>query len=156
VSEDAGAVPVPYVLDVSVLTAVARADAGVTNLVMGFDAEGRPLLIPALPVTAASLDTRTADGDVALRGLEALENTFTAALLDAAQATRLAEVISMTGLDPWDAHVAAVADASVCPILTLDGAKWREHENDLDERLHFIEIADPDEAPGVDSASDSE
>jgi predicted nucleic acid-binding protein len=148
VSEDAGAVPVPYVLDVSVLTAVARADAGVTNLVMGFDAEGRPLLIPALAVTAASLDARTIDGDVALRGLEALENTFTAALLDAAQATRLAEVISKTGLDPWDAHVAAVADASVCPILTLAGAKWREHENDLDERLHFIEIADPDEAPG--------
>jgi hypothetical protein len=32
----------------------------------------------------------------------------------------------------------------VCPILTLDAPKWREHERDLDEPLHFIEIADPE------------
>ncbi len=44
-----------------------------------------------------------------------------------------------------DAHVAAAADVSVCPILTLDAAKWREHAGDLDEPLHIIEIADPDE-----------
>src|SRR5205823_3228316 len=46
-------------------------------------------------------------------------------------------------LDPWDAHVAAVADAAVCPVLTLDAARWREHAADLDEPLHVIEIADP-------------
>jgi hypothetical protein len=56
--------------------------------------------------------------------------------------------MASTGLDPWDAHVAAVADASICPILTLDAAKWRQHADDLDESLHFIEIADPGEAPG--------
>jgi hypothetical protein len=44
--------------------------------------------------------------------------------------------------------VAAVADAAVCPILTLDAAMWREHAADLDEPLHVIEIADPGEAPG--------
>jgi predicted nucleic acid-binding protein len=127
VSEDGGAVPVPYVLDVSILIAVARADAGVTNLLMGFDAEGRSLLIPVLAVTGASLDTRTEDGDLALRGLQGLENTFTAALQSAEQATRLAEIIAKTGLSPWDAHVAAVADAAICPILTLDAPMWREH-----------------------------
>jgi hypothetical protein len=68
---------------------------------------------------------------------------MTAALRDAEQAVRLAAVIARTGLDPWDAHVAAVADAAVCPILTLDVVKWREHAADLDEPLHFIEIADP-------------
>ena len=36
------------------------------------------------------------------------------------EATRLAAVIARTGLDPWDAHVAAVADASVWAILTLE------------------------------------
>ncbi len=51
-------------------------------------------------------------------------------------------------LDPWDAHVAAVADAAVCPILTLDAPKWRQHSGDLDEPLHIIEIADPDEPAG--------
>jgi alkylation response protein AidB-like acyl-CoA dehydrogenase len=62
----------------------------------------------------------------------------------AEQATRLAAVISATGLDPWDAHVAAIADTSVCPILTLDAAKWRQHATDLDAPLHYVEITDPD------------
>lgn len=44
---------------------------------------------------------------------------MTAALQDAGQAVRLAAVIARTGIDPWDAHVAPVA-----------------------------EIADPDEVPG--------
>jgi hypothetical protein len=44
--------------------------------------------------------------------------------------------------------VAAVADAAVCPILTLDAPKWRQHSGDLDEALHIIEIADPDEPAG--------
>jgi hypothetical protein len=55
-------------------------------------------------------------------------------------------VIARTQLDSYDAHVAAVADAAVCPILTLNPAKWREHALDLDEPLHFVEIADPDDA----------
>ncbi len=71
-----------------------------------------------------------------------------APLRDAEQAVRLAAVIARTGLDPWDAHVAAVANAAVCPILTLGAARWREPAADLDEPLHFIEIADPDEGPG--------
>ena len=70
-------------------------------------------------------------------------NAMTAAPRDAEQAVRLAAVIARTELDPWDAHVAAVADASVCPILTLNAAKWQEHARDLDEPLHIIEVADP-------------
>jgi hypothetical protein len=38
-----------------------------------------------------------------------------------------------------------IADVSVCPILTLDAAKWEPHLRDLDEPLHIIEVADPDE-----------
>lgn len=47
--------------------------------------------------------------------------------------------------------MAAVADAAVCPILTLDAGKWREHSADLDEPLHITEIADPD--PGQNGGS---
>jgi hypothetical protein len=32
------------------------------------------------------------------------------------------------------------------PSSPLDPAKWREHARDLDEPLHFVEIADPDDA----------
>jgi predicted nucleic acid-binding protein len=116
---------------------------------MNLDARGQPLVIPALAMAGASLDARSEDADVALRGLERLENMLIAPLRDGEQAAGLATVIARTGLDPWDAHVAAVADAAVCAILTLDAAKWREHARDLDEPLYLIEIADPDQTPGT-------
>jgi len=140
--------PAPWALDVSVLAEVARGDARTMTFVQEFDGRGRPLVIPALAVTGAALDIRSdeaADLLEGLEGLERLENAMTAPLQGAEQASRLAAVIARTGLDPWDAHVAAVADASVCPILTLNAAKWRQHAGDLDDRLHFIEIADPDQ-----------
>lgn len=144
-SEDGGARPAPVVLDASVLIEAARGDAGVMTLIQGYDAAGQPLLLPVLAVTAASLDTRSEDAEAILHGIERLENAETAPVLDGEQAARLAEVIARTGLDPYDAHVAAVADAEVCPILTLDAAKWQEHARDLDEPLHFVEIAEPGE-----------
>lgn len=66
-TEGSGAdpVPKPWVLDVSVLVAIARADAEVTNLVITLDGRGQPLIIPVLAVAAASADTRTEDGDIA-------------------------------------------------------------------------------------------
>jgi predicted nucleic acid-binding protein len=146
VSADAGAAPAPYVLDASTLTAVARGDAGVMSLVQALDGQGRPLVIPVLAVAAASLDVRSDDADELLEGLERLENALAAPVQDAEQAVRLAAIIARTALDTYDAHVAAVADASVCPILTLDAPKWREHARDLEEPLHFIEIAEPGQA----------
>jgi predicted nucleic acid-binding protein len=143
VSEDGGATPPPYILDVSVLAAVARFDVAVMTLIQGYDARGQALVVPAMALTGASLDVRSEDADDLLEGIERLGNVEVAALRDAEQAVRLGAVVSRTGLDPWDAHVAAVADASVCPILTLDAAKWQQHAGDLDESLHFIEIADP-------------
>lgn len=147
-SEDSGATPPPYILDLSVAVAVARFDASVMTLIQGYDARGQSLIVPVLALTGASLDVRTEDADDLLEGLERLGNADVAPLRDAEQAARLAAVIARTGLDPWDAHVAAVADASVCPILTLDAPKWRQHSGDLDEPLHIIEIADPDEPAG--------
>ncbi|GGT07970.1 hypothetical protein GCM10010156_76350 [Planobispora rosea] len=52
--------------------------------------------------------------------------------------------MAVTGLDPWDAHAAAIADVAVCPILTLDVAKWQRPSRSLDRPLHVIGIADPD------------
>ena len=147
-SEDSGATAPPYIVDLSVAVAVARFDASVMTLIQGYGARGQSLVLPVLALTGASLDVRTEDADDLLEGLERLENAEVASLRDADQAVRLAAVMARTGLDPWDAHVAAVADAAVCPILTLDAQKWRQHSGDLDEPLHIIEIADPDEPAG--------
>jgi predicted nucleic acid-binding protein len=145
-AEGGGAAPAPWVLDSSVITALARGDARVMTLAQALDADGTPMVIPVLAVAGALLDAPGSEARAILRGLERLRGAMPAPLRGAAQAARLAEVIRRTGLSSYDAHVAAVADASVCPILTLDAAKWREHARDLDEPLHFIEIADPDEA----------
>jgi hypothetical protein len=136
--------PAPLVLDSSVTIAVARADADIIGLIQAYDARSQPLVIPALAITAASLDARSEDADDLLGGLELLGNAEIAALRSADQAARLAWVIARTGLDPWDAHVAAVADAAVCPVLTLDAGKWRQYGAGLDEPLHIIEVSDPD------------
>ena len=143
-SEDGGAVPAPYVLDVSVVVAVARGDTEIMTFIQRLDGTGQPMVIPVLAITAASLDVRSDEADELLDGLELLGNAEIAPLKGAGQAARLAAVIARTGLDPWDAHVAAVADAA---ILTLDAAKWRQYAERLDEPLHIIDIADPDEAP---------
>jgi predicted nucleic acid-binding protein len=140
-----GAVPTPYIIDVSVLTAMARADSEVSGLILELDARGRPLVLPVLAMAAASLEVRSADADATLHGLEQLSNAEVAPLRDADQAARLASTVARTGLDPWDAHVAAVADASICPILTLDAATWRRLPDDPDAPRHIIEIADPGE-----------
>jgi predicted nucleic acid-binding protein len=145
VSEDSGSVPTPYVLDVSVVVAIARGDPEIMTFIQRLDATGQPMVVPVLAIVAASLDARSEEADELLDGFELLGQAEVAPLKGSEQATRLAVVIARTGLDPWDAHVAAIADSSVCPILTLEAAKWRQHAADLDAPLHYIEIADPDE-----------
>ena len=137
--------PTPFILDTSVLIAVARGDADVIALIRGYDARSQPLVIPALAMAGASLDARSEEADDLLAGLELLEVVTVAPLNGAEQAARLADLVARTGLDPWDAHVAAIADVAICPILTLDAAKWQQPSADLDEPLHIIEIADPGE-----------
>lgn len=140
-----GASPAPLVLDVSVLVAVARGDLDIMALIQGYDAEGQPLVVPVLAVTAAAADMPGEEAADLLGGLELFGNIEIAPLQGIEQAARLAVVMSRTALDPWDAHVASVADAAACRILTLDAQKWRGHLEDLDDPLHIVEIADPDE-----------
>ena len=137
--------PTPFILDTSVVTAVACAKPDIVGLIQGYDGRNQPMVIPSLAITGASLDARNEEADDLLAGLELLDNVTIAPLNGAEQAARLAEVVARTGLDPWDAHAAAIADVAICPILTLNAAKWREHAADLDEPLHIIEIADPGE-----------
>lgn len=136
----------PYILDTSVLIAVARGDTDIMTLVQQLDAAGQPLVVPALAVTGAVLDIRSDDAEGLLAGIELMEAATVAPLAGTEQASQLAAVITRTDLDPWDAHTAAIADAAVCPILTLDAAKWQQPSTTFDDSLHIVEIADPGES----------
>jgi hypothetical protein len=85
------------------------------TFIQGLDASGQPLVIPALAIAGASLDLRSDDTEAILHGLERLGSVMIAPLRDAEQAVRLATVTARTGLDPWAAHVAAVAGRGGLP-----------------------------------------
>lgn len=137
--------PTPLILDVSVLIAVARGDSDIIGLVQAYDSRKQPMVVSALAIAGASLDVRSQEGDDLLAGIDLLDHVTIAPLSGAEQAAVLAKVVARTGLDPWDAHTAAIADVAICPILTLNGAKWRQPAANFDEPLHIIEIADPDD-----------
>ena len=75
-----------------------------------------------------------------------LEAVTVAPLNGARQAARVAGIVASTGLDIWDAHVAAVAAAAKCPILTLDAARWKQVSGAFGPPLQIVEIADPDDS----------
>jgi len=137
--------PTPLILDTTVLHELVRGDIGTIGLIQSFDAEGQPMVVSALAITWTLVDARTEDATDAMDGLATMEQVTVAPLKDAEQAATLAEVITATGLDIVEAHTAAIADISVCPILTFDASRWQEPSNALEEPLHTIEIAEPDE-----------
>ena len=107
------------------------------------------MVIPALALAGASPGARSEEANDLRTGLELLEVVTVAPLNGAEQAARLADVVARTGLDPWDAHVAAIADVAICPILTLCAANWQQPSAGIDDPLHIVEIADPgDQEPG--------
>lgn len=136
---------IPYVLDDLTLTEVARGDADLTELLLSFDAAGQALVVPVLAAAAAYRDCPSADAADSLRGMPELDHAMSAPVGDVTQAIRLIEIAKKTGLDVCAAHVAAVADASVCPILTVDGDRWRRASASLPDPLFIVEIADPQE-----------
>jgi predicted nucleic acid-binding protein len=143
--EGRGFPPVPLVLDTSVIIAIARSDAQITSLILSYDDAGQPMVIPVLTMTAAAIDMHTDSTGLVLRGLQKQAKVMVAPLQGADQAAALAGIIAKTGLDHADAQVAAVALAGTYPILTLDAAKWQQCMADLDEHLHIVEIADPED-----------
>lgn len=136
----------PYVADVSILAALSRADEQAGTLLQSLDRQGQQVAVPVLAITGALVAAVSReDRDLLSVTLERFGAFIVAPLRDKAQAIDLARAVSRAGLDPWDAHVAAVAHASGCRILTLDGPKWREHEHDLGTRLEFVQVEDFEE-----------
>jgi predicted nucleic acid-binding protein len=143
--EGRGFPPVPLVLDTGVIIAIARSDAQITSLILSYDDAGQPMVIPVLAMTAAAIDMHTDSTALVLRGLQKQGKIMVAPLQGADQAVALAGIIAKTGLDYGDAQVAVIALAGTYPILTLDASKWQQTAADLDEHLHIIEIADPED-----------
>jgi hypothetical protein len=136
---------IPLILDDLVLTEIARGDAALIELIQRYDALGQPLVVPALAITGAYVDTRTEDAAALLEGIVLMEQIELAPLSTPRQALELADIQARTGLGPYPAHVAQVADAATCPILTLDASRWTAPSAALENPLYIIEIADPGE-----------
>ncbi|GAA3161784.1 hypothetical protein GCM10010466_60930 [Planomonospora alba] len=133
----------PLILDTGVLIELARGDADVMTMIARFDDRQQPMVMSVLAITGASLDSGSKDATDLLLGVATMEQITIAGLHEPDHGTTLASVINRTGLAPWDAHVAALADVSVCPVLTLDMTHWQQAARAFDEPLHIIEITDP-------------
>lgn len=138
--------PTPHILDSTVLVDVARGDADLIGFLQDFDRAGHSLVIPSLTSAGALLDSRgLPDAQALLSGLGVFERATVAPLDGIHQAAKLADMIAIADLSPYDAHAAAIADVSVCPILTLDASKWDAASRALSRPLFIVEIAEPDD-----------
>ncbi|MEU8201437.1 hypothetical protein [Streptosporangium sp. NPDC049046] len=133
----------PLILDTEILIELARGDNALLEMVARFDAEGQPMVMSVLAMTGASLDSASKDAADLLLGIATMQQITVAGPREPEHGIAVASVINRTGLDWGDAHVAALADSSVCPILTLNKSHWREAARAFDDPLHIIEIADP-------------
>ncbi|SDH56067.1 hypothetical protein SAMN05421505_11824 [Sinosporangium album] len=133
----------PLILDTGILTELGRGDLNLMEMIARWDEQGQPMVISAVAIAAASRDYGSKDSADLLLGITTMDQITVAGLREAEHGVVLASALNQTGLDWGDAHVAALADTSVCPILTLDGSQWTQAARAFDEPLHIIEIADP-------------
>ncbi|WP_188191003.1 hypothetical protein [Nonomuraea sp. SYSU D8015] len=114
------------------------------EMVARFDAEGQPMVMSVLAIAGASLDCDGAkDATDLLLGIATMEQITVAGAREPEHGTVLASVLDRRELGWGDAHVAAIADASVCPVLTLSRSHWEKAAQAFDEPLHIIQIANP-------------
>jgi hypothetical protein len=136
---------IPLLFDTGVLTEIARGDGDLIRLVRRWDADRQPMVLPALAMTAASLDVRSEEADDLLAGLDLFDEVEIAPLSGAQQTLNLAAMMARTGLDVHDARVAAIADVAILPIFTLNRATWEKASTTLDQPLRIREIDDSPE-----------
>ncbi|WP_433351791.1 hypothetical protein ACQP25_02265 [Microtetraspora malaysiensis] len=137
--------PTPLILDTTVLHELARGEVGTISLIQGYDAAGQPMVVSVLAITSTLMEARDEEAADAMHGLATMEHVTVAPLKGAEQAEDLALMVVTAGLDVTEAHTAAIADASLCPILTFDADRWQGPSRLLEAGLFTIEIADPDE-----------
>ncbi|MGV9776383.1 hypothetical protein [Streptosporangium sp. NPDC003464] len=133
------------VLDVSVLTECARGDVGIINLIQRFDADRKPLIIPATSVTGATVELGGNHDQLAVvSGLCRLDSATMPTVSDFKDGVEVGQVLveMESCVTSWDAHAVTEALLHRCPVLTADYARWKDIVQDLSGGLTVVEIAD--------------
>ncbi|GAA4976711.1 putative nucleic acid-binding protein [Nonomuraea thailandensis] len=133
----------PLILDTGVLIELARGDLNLMEMVARWDEQGQPMVMSVVAVAAAARNSGSKDSADLLLGIATMGQITVAGLGEPEHGIILATVLGRTDLDWGDAHVAALADTSMCPILTLDSSSWTAAIRAFEEPLHVIEISDP-------------
>ncbi|WP_433253115.1 hypothetical protein ACQPYK_09095 [Streptosporangium sp. CA-135522] len=129
----------------SVLTECARGDVGIINLIQRFDADGKPLIIPAMTVTGATVELGGNQDQLAvISGLCRLDSASVPAVNDFKDGVEIGQVLVEVEacVTSWDAHAVTEALLHRCPILTADYARWKDVIQDLPGGPTVVEIAD--------------
>ncbi|MFI7637815.1 hypothetical protein [Nonomuraea sp. NPDC049400] len=133
-----------YVLDAALLAEVGRGDNDVIALLQQLDAANISIIVPALAVTGATVETVATNEQLAvIRGVGRLDSTTFAALVAFDDVTDLArmrlEVRSPEEL--WDVQTALHAVLRNCPILTTDAKRWQATLDEMAGQLLVVEVS---------------
>ncbi|SDL75479.1 hypothetical protein SAMN05421874_128104 [Nonomuraea maritima] len=135
-----------YVLDALLLAEVSRGDPDVIALLQELDASQIPMIVPALAITGATVETAaTADQLAVMRGVGRLGSTRLAALSVFDDSVDLAHMRKEMEGDLWDVQTALQAVLRGCPILTVDGTHWETTARALWGHLVVVQVSQLDE-----------
>ncbi|MCF6476940.1 hypothetical protein FAF44_52845, partial [Nonomuraea sp. MG754425] len=129
----------PLILDTGVLVELARGDLNLMEMVTRWDEQGQPMVMSVRAVATAARNADSRDVTDLLLGIATMDQITVAGLRETEHGIALASMLERTDLDWGDAHVAALADTSVCPILTLECSHWTTRTaavRAFDEPLH--------------------
>ncbi|MFF3665961.1 hypothetical protein [Microtetraspora malaysiensis] len=139
--------PRQYVLDVTVVSEVARGDLPLITMLFELDERGLHLVVPALVVSAVAAEmggSEEAKYLPAVRGIARLEHGAYGPLVGFDDALELGHTAAEMGDKRlWeDVHTVLLARQEGAAILTLDAGRWSELEL---AGVQVAEIADPEE-----------
>lgn len=137
-----------YVLDAPLLAEVGRGDNDVIALLQQLDADNISIIVPALALTGATIETAATNEQLAvIRGVGRLDSAHFAALAAFDDTTDLArmrlEVDAPEEL--WDVQTALQAVLRSCPVLTTDAARWQATQDELAGQLIVVEVSQLDD-----------
>lgn len=137
-----------YILDASLLAEVGRGDNDVIALLQALDAADVAIVVPALAVTGATVETAATNEQLAvMRGVGRLDSATFAALAAFDDTVDLGRMRLETDAPSqlWDVQTALQAVLRNCPILTTDAARWDAAEKELSGQLTVVEISQLDD-----------
>ncbi|MFB7718882.1 hypothetical protein [Nocardia sp. NPDC056100] len=131
-----------YIFDTTMLVSLGRGDHGPAALLASLHDRDIRVCVPVLTLSYAFTELPAEQHGELLGIIVAMSNTAVEPLTDAVDALELADILARIPDSPAAAHVLAAARKQDMEIVTLDTARWRDLEQQLQCRIPLVELTD--------------